>query len=171
MKDSTSKAKWELERAAGDAVKAISAAAGEAVKAIASAALEARSVISTNASDAARVLLSKNADGSSDHDTQIRLVEAVGSLDKKFTEKFADLKTDIKNLSDGTAQRISNLEIEKLNVKDSYPVLYKADSERVHEDLERRLRVAEITLTKVVTWGTVAMLSLGIIEFLVSKFL
>ena len=45
-----------------------------------------------------------------DHDAITTLIGSVSNLDQKFTEKFADLKTDIKNLSDGTATTISKHE-------------------------------------------------------------
>lgn len=47
---------------------------------------------------------------SSDHDTLTSLVVAVQNIDAKFTEKFADIKADIKNLNDGTSLTISKYE-------------------------------------------------------------
>ena len=45
-----------------------------------------------------------------DHVAIATLVVSVAGLDTKFTEKFADLKNDIRQLSDGTAQQISDHE-------------------------------------------------------------
>src|ERR1017187_9590865 len=45
-----------------------------------------------------------------DHVAIATLVVSVSGLDTKFTEKFADLKSDIRALSDGTAQQMSDHE-------------------------------------------------------------
>ena len=111
MKDNTSKIKSEIANAAQDAIRLIAQAAQDAGKLLANAANEARTVITSREADAAKLLVVKNADGSSDHDTQIKLVEAVANLDTKFSEKFADLKLDIRNLSDGTSKQIADHEI------------------------------------------------------------
>jgi hypothetical protein len=47
---------------------------------------------------------------SEDHVAIATLVVSVAGLDTKFTEKFADLKNDIKQLSDGTATQLSDHE-------------------------------------------------------------
>ena len=143
MPKETNKARWELEKAAGDAVRAISNAAEQAVKTIASAAGEARNVIADNASNAAKLIITKNADGTSDHDSITTLISSVKNIDDKFTEKFADLKNDIRVLSDGTSQRISNLENEKLNIKDSYSYVFKDGVDKIQSDHEKRIRRLE----------------------------
>jgi len=80
-----------------------------------------------------------------DHDIINTLVGAVRTLDQKFSEKFADLKTDIKNISDGAAIRI--------------------------EGHETRIRLTETAITQVKTYGTAGIFVLGIMEFLLNKFL
>ena len=45
-----------------------------------------------------------------DHDTITTLVNSVNNLDAKFTEKFAEIRVDIKELKDGTSTKISTLE-------------------------------------------------------------
>lgn len=59
--------------------------------------------------------------------------------------KIDGLKDDIKNLNDGTTLKISDHEI--------------------------RIRIMETNLTRVMTWGTVGILLLGVAEFIINKFL
>ena len=89
----------------------IANAAQDAAKLIANAAGEARTVVANNASEAAKMLVVKNSDGTSDHDTQIKLVEAVANIDKKFTDKFLEVRNDIQKLGDGTSKQIDDHEV------------------------------------------------------------
>lgn len=88
MKRTTEKAKWEVERAAQEAVNVIAASAKQAAQVIADA---AASAIELNNK--------KNADGNSDHDLIIKL-----------DTKMDGLKEDIKNLNDGTTKQINDHE-------------------------------------------------------------
>jgi hypothetical protein len=54
---------------------------------------------------------------STDHDTIVKIVEGVANLDSKFTEKFNDLKSDIKNLGDGTTTKIQDHEGRLRNIE------------------------------------------------------
>lgn len=102
-----------------EATNLIAQAMREALRTLSQEAQDAKHLIATDAETASKLLAAKNIDGVSDHDTQIKLVEAVANLDQKFTEKFADLKADIKGLIDGTANKISCLEIKaETNSKD-----------------------------------------------------
>lgn len=117
-RNSTSKAKWEIEHAAQEAVKVIAQAAGDAAKVVASAAAEAIKI--SNA---------KNAEGNNDHDLIIKL-----------DVKLDSLKDDISKLGDGTAKTISD-----------------------HED---RIRTVETNVTRILTWGAIGLLFVGLAEFL-----
>jgi hypothetical protein len=162
----------EKEEASAKALNLIASAAVEAAKVIASSALDATKVIANSAADATKVMHDR---GAGDHDTLLVLVASVDNLEKKFSEKFADIKNDIKadikDLKDTNSCRISALEVDKLNVKDSYPVLYKVAAEKVRDDHEVRIRSNEKNITKIVTIGGVLLVLLGIAEFLMSKFL
>lgn len=48
---------------------------------------------------------------------------------------------------------------------------YKNGQEDTNKDIEARMRVNEKAITKILTWGSVGVLALGIIEFLIGKFL
>ena len=96
------------------ALQTISNAAEVALQTIASAALDANKLLAANANEAAKIVHQQNIDHGSDHDLLTILntkVEAIGA--------------DVKNLVTGTGKRLSDLENEKLNIRDSYPVLYK----------------------------------------------
>jgi len=69
-----------------------------------------------------------------DHDLIIRL-----------DTKLDDLKTDIKELKDGTAMKI--------------------------EDHEARLKIIENKITQVFAYGTVGLIVLGIVQFIIGKYL
>lgn len=64
-----------------------------------------------------------------DHDTLVSFGVKIDNMDSKFTEKFVEIRSDIKEIKDGTAKRIDTLELLKLDIKDSYPVLYRAGVE------------------------------------------
>lgn len=79
-----------------------------------------------------------------DHDVLITLVGAVSDLKASNNEKLADIKSDIKEIKDGTAQKI--------------------------EKHEERLAKAETQITKIKTWGSAGLLALGILEFIIGKY-
>lgn len=114
---------------AADAVNVIAAAAEKATQAIADAALNATKLLAQQTADATKVA---NTKSSFDHDLLIEL-----------KTKMDDLKTDIKELKDGTAERIATLETGKQNAKDSYVTLYKAEVEKKFDDYEGRIRGLE----------------------------
>lgn len=80
-----------------------------------------------------------------DHDVLIKLVGSVADLKSSNNEKFADLKSDIQDLKDGHAAKIQD-----------------------HED---RLRIMEGKITQVFALGTGALVILGVIQFLIGKYL
>lgn len=139
------------------ATKTIADAATLAAKALASAASDASQLITHNAEEVARVL---NQQRGSDHDAIVRI-----------SEKIDSLRVDVKDLKDGTASRIATLENEKLNIKDSYPVLYKKAVEDFIVEANTRMRKLEEGYTQVKTFGIAAMILLGVVEFVLNKFL
>lgn len=91
--------KQEISLAAASAVQAIADAAQKATERIASEAQTASKVVSVNAATAAQVLVTRNADGTSDHD-----------LITKLDVKMDNLKIDIAELKSGTTIQINNHE-------------------------------------------------------------
>jgi len=144
----TTESKQEIAQAAA-------AAAAEATKTIAQAALEASKVVAQATAEAVKVREIKGAD---DHDLLIEL-----------KTRMEDLKIAIKELTDGTARRIDNLELNKLNLKDSYPFLYKAGVEKMLDDHENRIRINTGRITQIMTWGSAALILLGVVEFILSR--
>ena len=59
---------------------------------------------------------------------------------------------------------MDNLEANKLNVADSYAILYKNDVEKNQLDHENRIRINETNITKIMTWGSIAILLIGAAE-------
>lgn len=122
MADETTQIKKEIQNDAAEALRVLSRAKEESVHAIACAAADAKKAVDLKSAD--------------DHDTITNLVGAVGNIDQKFTEKFAELRGDIKEIKDGTAKRIDDLEREKNNVKSSYIVLFKEGVDKSITDIE-----------------------------------
>jgi hypothetical protein len=116
--------KKELAEAAGSAVKVIAEAAETAAKRIASSAEEAHKVVADAAATSVRVLHLKSAD---DHDLLIQL-----------NTRVEGIKEDIKDLKDGTAKRITDLENGKADKKD-----FDDLCNEIHGEREKRLRGVE----------------------------
>lgn len=154
-KTSISEAKNEIALAVKDAGTLIAKQAADAVQVIAAAAATALKV--------------DNVKGIGDHDSITTLIETVSGLNLRFSEKFDELKADIKDLKDGTATRITKLEAEKLNTADSYPVLYKADVDKKLDELEKCSKAHAEKITIIMTWGSVAVLLVGVLEFIISR--
>ena len=102
-----------------------------------------------------------------DHNLILGLVGKVDTVNVKVDA----IKIDIKELKDDNTNRINKLENEKLNKDESYPVLYKKLNDDSHLDFENRLRSNESRITKLWSYGTALIVLLGIVEFLISKFL
>lgn len=124
---------------------------------IAAAAEEALKVIANAAAEALKV--TKNANGN-DHDLLQRLDEKVDSI-----------ILQIKEINDGTANRINKLEQEKLNSKDSYLIIYKADVDKRLDDLENKTDAQGTVITKIWSYGIAIIFAVGVVEFLLSTFL
>lgn len=152
-----------IKEAAAENVKIIAEAAGKAAQTIADAAKNASQVVANDAATASRVLNVKNADGGSDHDFLL-------SFAAKTTEKLDNIGNDVKELKTGTSARILALETEKLNVKDSYPALYKVPLEKEMLDHENRIRDNERNITKIVAYGTIIVVLLNLAVALIIKF-
>ena len=145
-KTDTENAKQEIAQAVRDAIKLLSTAAQEAARKIAN-----------DAAIAAKVVDTKHAD---DHDMIVRL-----------DTKMDLLSTDIRDLKDGITKRIDNLEKEKLNICDSYFVLYKKEVETKLENHEIRIKSGEITDARLIAYGTALVFILSFAQWLVGKYL
>lgn len=148
--------KRELAEAASSAAKAIADAAQSAVKAMAEAASSASTLVAHNAEESARSLAVQR---SSDHDAIVRI-----------SEKIDSLKADVKDLKDGTTKRIENLECEKLNIKESYTILYKKSNDDFQAEMYSRMKNLEEGYAQVKILGIAAVAFLGILQFVVDKF-
>lgn len=138
----------------------IGIAASQAVQVIADAAEKAKAVMEAAAAQKLSVSAIETAKRSGDHDLLVQL-----------NTKMEDLKEDIAELKNGTSARIQQLEQEKVNTRDSYPVLYQPKVEEHLADHEKRIRSNETNITRIMTWGLAGMLALGVVEFFVTKFL
>jgi hypothetical protein len=152
--------KSELEESARLATQTIADAAKSATQAIADAALSATKLLSTQALEAAKLTNEKNNKVDGDHDLIIELKTIV-----------VGIKADIQKLSDGTASRITHVETEKLNINDSYALLYKTGVEERQTDHEARIRMNSENITQIKTWGTAGILLIGVVEFLINLYI
>jgi len=73
-----------------------------------------------------------------DHDTIIQLVSTLTDFKTTVNEKFADLKSDIRDLRDGISTRVVNLEKTKAD-----RVEIDAVQKRLDDDIEIRVRALE----------------------------
>jgi alanyl-tRNA synthetase len=146
----------DLGVAASIATQAIANAAREAVRTVSEAAAQASRLVVHNAEETSRTL---NTQRSSDHDAIVRI-----------SEKIDSLKADVKELKDGTSKRIDNLENDKLNIKESYTVLYKKAADDIATDTGNRLKKLEEGYAQMKMLGVVAIVILGIVEFFINKF-
>ena len=147
--------------AAAEAIKAIAAAKEAANRDIAVSTAEAQRVLLTRADQTAKTL---TVGGVNDHDFML-------SFTAEFKTKLDFLIGQVAELKDNNAKRINDLEIEKLNCRDSYPVLYKKDVEEKLADHEKRIKVGEITDTRILAYGAALIVAMGILEFIIGKYL
>lgn len=132
---------------------------------LAKQAQDAISVIGLATAEALKVTTVK-----SDKDTK-DMATFLGSFSEFKTnvnEKFADIKSDIKEVKDNIANRISNLENEKLNLKDSYPVLYKKDVDDTFKTHSEQIDTLKTRTTQIMTVGGVLAFMLGLIQWFLS---
>ena len=155
MKNNVESAKHEIGEAAATAVKSIAVAAEAAAKVISTSASEASRVVVNNATQTAKSLTVRSSD---DHD---RIVVLDTKLDA--------ISDQIKELKDNNAKRIDDLEKNKLNTRDSYPVLYKESIDKCIADHEDRIRKNTVKLTIIMTVGSAIIFAITIIEFIIQK--
>lgn len=86
--------------------------------------------------------------------------------------KLERVLIDLKEMRDNTVGRIAVLEANKLDKIEAKEMLAAATkhSDEIHADFEARARSLEKTQTQIMTWGTVALLGIGFIEFLMRKY-
>ena len=151
--------KHMLAKAAEDAIAVISTATEKAANTIAESARTASSVLSAAAAAAAAAAQEKNKDKSSgDHDRIVVLDTKLDAISNQITK-----------LDDGMARKVEQLENEKLNTRDSYPVLYKAEVDRCIADHESRIRTNTSRIIVFSTVGAALLVALGIAEFIIGK--
>lgn len=132
---------------------------------LANAAKLAQSLLASQTSDAVHAIQAAAEDAlkvtsvqkGNDHDLLIRV-----------DTKLDQLSGDVKSLSDGTASRIACLEADKLDIKDSYPVIYRKGIEDILTDHEFRIRHNSTKITQIVAYGAATLVIFGIIEFLLN---
>jgi hypothetical protein len=122
--DNSIRLKDELDKAAETAVRVIENAAANAARTIAVSAEEAHKVVADAAATSVKVLHLKSAD---DHDLLIEL-----------RTRMEGLKTDIKDIKDGTTKRLTDLENNKVD-KSEFNLL----CDEIHVSREKRLRALE----------------------------
>lgn len=134
-------ARMEVAQEALSAKSLLSQEAEASLMVIKRAAAEQLQIINNHTANALKV---QNSSVNNDHDTVISFGVKIDNIDIKFTEKFAEIKADIKEIKDGTARRIDTLENTKLDTKDSYPVLYKENVDARLDNHSKRINeVAE----------------------------
>ena len=84
--------------------------------------------------------------------------------------EFRTIKEAIKELTDGTSKRIADLEMDKLNCKESYQSLYKASVDKAIEDLQADVKSQGTAVTRLWAYGTALIFVVGIVEFFISNF-
>jgi hypothetical protein len=121
---------------------------------------QAKHTIALAAEDAVRTIAvaasTANSTKGNDHDLLLRV-----------DTKLDLLTTTVNQLQDGTAKRISTLEAEKLNVNDSYPVLYKKGVDDKLADHEVRLGKLETFNTRVALMLSGGIFALGFLITLI----
>lgn len=93
----------------------------------------------------------------SDHDLIIKIHTIVERL-----------VTDVQELNDNTVSRISDLEVNKIDKIDYLEDLKKHDI--CVKELSDRITKNEITIARIMTWGSALLLILGVIEVVLSNF-
>jgi len=100
---------------------------------IATAAQEALRVISAAAAEALKVT---NTASSGDHDKITQLVTSFENLDKKFTDKFAEVRADIQKITDVTGKQIDDHEVR----------IGKLETSRTTQNVMMSIGIAILTL-------------------------
>jgi len=118
-----------IEHSVSEAVRVISEAALKATTTIASAAKDAANVVSARAQEQAK---ENGLSAMDDHNFLL-------SFSTEVKTRLDMISEDIKDLKDGTSRRIDSLEAQKLDTKDSYPVLYKTGVDSQLFDHNKRL--------------------------------
>lgn len=136
----------DIQNAASDAVRAISDAAAKATSVIAQAAETAAKVVSNNAEVQAKVIALPTLQETNDHNLLIKLDTKVDNIQQDLTS--------LKNQHNGYVIKPEFIEVV-----------------RIQADHETRTRVLERSTTQIVTWGSALVVFVGIVEFLINKFI
>lgn len=98
------------------------------------------------------------------------LIVKFARLEENVKLNFQQVKDAIKELNDGTANRINKLENDKLNIQDSYPLMYKVDVDKAIKDLQTDTKAQGTAITKLWSYGIALIFIVGIVEFIISNF-
>ncbi len=98
--------------------------------------------------------------------------------------KMDRVQSDIREIKDNLAGRVSVLEFQKLDKADADKIVKQVldSSDKIHNDLGGRLTVVErdmenmdkkidVFIARIATWGAAALLALGVVEFVLNKFI
>lgn len=121
---------------------------------IATAAQDAIKVIANAAAEAVKVSARQD---NNDHDLIIKL-----------DTKLDGLSEQIRDIKDTNVKRIETLEKEKLNLCDSYPVLYKDGVEKTLADHELRIRINTNRIVVICTVGSAILIIMNVVMFVVN---
>lgn len=150
----TSQAKIEIAKAADDAVKLIASAAADNVKILANAASDATRLIANATMEAAKVVANTAAATAKVVDTK---TSGDHDLLTKLDTKVDQIQADVTVLKNQDKQNITQVQHQDLCSKT--------------DDHEGRLRLLEQATTRILTWGTAGVLALGVLEFIINKYL
>lgn len=78
------------------------------------------------------------------------------------------MQRDISEIKQGQKENATKLEqaLQEINLKDEQYI-----KKEQFNDHETRLRSAEVNITKILTWGSIAIVVLGIAEFMLNQYL
>ena len=83
----------------------------------------------------------------------------------RLDQKVSDLQNSVKEIKDGTISRIACLEADKAGKNEVEKL-----QEKINDDLEVRIRCLETRVAQIMTVGAVAVILLGVAQFLIGKF-
>lgn len=129
-------------------------AADKASSAIASAQIDANKLLASQAASAAQVVDTKTGN---DHDLilEVKTIQNV-------------MLGEIREIKQGTAQQITDLQNNKLDIKDSYPRAYKEGVEKILNDHEDRIRANTGRLIVIATVGSAILIIMNVAMFIVN---
>ena len=105
-----------------------------------------------------------------DHDVIIELVVAVKNLDQKFSDKFLEVRADIKEIKENLVCRIESIEKDKAGKEEVAEIQNKVNflQKHINENIETRVRNCEKANDKyLITLALYTLFTLGLTGLLV----